>query len=253
MTVGASPDGLRLVPNASARYQRLLDRVHSAGARARSLSLARRTPSSSHRHAAQVSDHSRECTRHRDATFSLSQYETCAVSGGDGLAFVIHGDENGTAALGGAGSELGYGGLRRALVVEVRARGERGARDSHSERRGARRPQSISTTILRLLRVCTARARRRRLRRRGGGVGDLVDHVTVPRAAARRRAAAFGHVDRARPPHGRRPRPSRQSLVPAVRRRRVLGQLYRDRARRLPRRGRRLRRESAARHAHRVD
>ena len=29
------------------------------------------------------------------------------------------GDENGTAALGGAGSELGYGGLSRALVVEV--------------------------------------------------------------------------------------------------------------------------------------
>ena len=47
----------------------------------------------------QVSDHSKECSKHKDPTFSLNMYESCAVHGGDGFAFVIHRDTNETAAL----------------------------------------------------------------------------------------------------------------------------------------------------------
>ena len=32
----------------------------------------------------QISDHSKECSKHKDPTFSLHMYESCAVHGGDG-------------------------------------------------------------------------------------------------------------------------------------------------------------------------
>ncbi|KAH8064195.1 hypothetical protein JL721_8338 [Aureococcus anophagefferens] len=66
-----------------------------------------------------VTDHSRHCTRHRDLDFSLELYEKCYVRGGDGLAFVVHKDPNGTAALGGFGGDLGYGGIEASLAVEL--------------------------------------------------------------------------------------------------------------------------------------
>ena len=66
-----------------------------------------------------VADHSRHCTRHRDLDFSLELYEKCFVHGGDGLAFVVQDDPNGTAALGGFGGDLGYGGIRASIAVEL--------------------------------------------------------------------------------------------------------------------------------------
>ena len=69
----------------------------------------------------QLAAPTRRCAVHRDLDFSLALYERCAVRGGDGLAFVVADDPNGTAALGAAGGGLGYAGLRRALVVELDA------------------------------------------------------------------------------------------------------------------------------------
>jgi len=66
----------------------------------------------------QVTDPSLACTQVKDRDLSLRTYQTCAAAGGDGFAFVIHGDPNASHALGGAGSGLGYAGLRNALVVE---------------------------------------------------------------------------------------------------------------------------------------
>jgi len=66
----------------------------------------------------QVSDHSKECSKHKDPTFSLHMYESCAVHGGDGFAFVIQRDNNETAAIGAAGRELGYGGIENSIAVE---------------------------------------------------------------------------------------------------------------------------------------
>ena len=70
----------------------------------------------------QLAAPTRRCAVHRDLDFSLALYERCAVRGGDGLAFVVADDPNGTAALGAAGGGLGYAGLRRALVVNVAER-----------------------------------------------------------------------------------------------------------------------------------
>ncbi|KAJ8610103.1 hypothetical protein CTAYLR_007074 [Chrysophaeum taylorii] len=61
---------------------------------------------------------SRHCSRHRDLDLSLEMFEICAVAGGDGLAFVVHVDPNGTKALGAGGGHLGYSGIRASLAVE---------------------------------------------------------------------------------------------------------------------------------------
>ena len=45
-------------------------------------------------------------------------YESCAVHGGDGFAFVIHADHNETGAIGNPGRELGYGGIANSIAVE---------------------------------------------------------------------------------------------------------------------------------------
>jgi len=66
----------------------------------------------------QISDHSRTCTQHMDPGFGLKHHTSCAVHGGDGLAFVIHGDANGPSSIGGKGAELGYGGIENGLAVE---------------------------------------------------------------------------------------------------------------------------------------
>lgn len=66
----------------------------------------------------QISDHSVECTEHVDRTFSLKHHKSCAVHGGDGFAFVIHGDPADSSALGGDGENLGYGGLLNSLAIE---------------------------------------------------------------------------------------------------------------------------------------
>ena len=66
----------------------------------------------------QISDHSRTCTEHMDPGFGLKHHTTCSVHGGDGLAFVIHGDPDGPSSIGGNGAELGYGGIENGLAVE---------------------------------------------------------------------------------------------------------------------------------------
>eukprot|EP01041_Mallomonas_annulata_P001604 gene1604-3096_t len=65
----------------------------------------------------QISDHSKECTLHRDQYMSAIHHRTCAVRGGDGFAFVIHNDPNNTAAIGQAGGQMGFGGLRQSLAI----------------------------------------------------------------------------------------------------------------------------------------
>jgi len=66
----------------------------------------------------QVSDFSKTCSFHVDPSFSLNHHKSCSVHGGDGLAFVIHGDPNGATAIGGDGDELGYGGIRNSIAIE---------------------------------------------------------------------------------------------------------------------------------------
>ena len=67
----------------------------------------------------QITDASRQCARVKDATFGAASHETCSVAGGDGLAFLIHGDpRSGSSALGAGGGGLGYAGLPSALAVE---------------------------------------------------------------------------------------------------------------------------------------
>ena len=67
----------------------------------------------------QLTDPSRQCTQVKDATFGAASHRACTVAGGDGLAFVLHGDPRaGSAALGGGGGGLGYAGLPAALAVE---------------------------------------------------------------------------------------------------------------------------------------
>jgi hypothetical protein len=65
----------------------------------------------------QISDHSKECTLHKDQYFSLIDHRTCNVHGGDGFAFVIQNDPNGTFALGGNGEQMGFGGIKNSLAI----------------------------------------------------------------------------------------------------------------------------------------
>lgn len=67
----------------------------------------------------QVTDLSKTCARVKDTAFSTKLYESCVVHGADGLAFVIHADPNGTAAIGAAGGGIGYHGIARSLAVEL--------------------------------------------------------------------------------------------------------------------------------------
>lgn len=67
----------------------------------------------------QLTSLSRSCRLVRDASFSWKKYESCTVHGGDGLAFVVHGDDADVGALGDSGADMGFGGLRNALAVEL--------------------------------------------------------------------------------------------------------------------------------------
>lgn len=66
----------------------------------------------------QITDHSLSCTQVKDRQFSMRTYQSCAVNGGDGFAFVIHNDANFSKAIGHPASGLGYAGLRNALAIE---------------------------------------------------------------------------------------------------------------------------------------
>ena len=65
----------------------------------------------------QISDHSKECTLHKDQYFSVLQHRTCSVHGGDGFAFVIQNDKNATHALGGVGGHMGFGGISNSIAI----------------------------------------------------------------------------------------------------------------------------------------
>lgn len=66
----------------------------------------------------QVTDASRQCVHRKDAASAADSYRTCSVAGGDGFAFVIHGDPKGKTALGESGSGIGYAGLVNAFAIE---------------------------------------------------------------------------------------------------------------------------------------
>jgi len=66
----------------------------------------------------QVSDHSKVCTQHRDPIFSTLHHSSCKVHGGDGFAFVVHGDPTGEDAIGAPGAGVGYAGLENFIAVE---------------------------------------------------------------------------------------------------------------------------------------
>lgn len=66
----------------------------------------------------QITDQSLECIEYVDKAYSTKQHRSCAVHGGDGFAFVIHGSPEEAAALGGDGDQLGYGGIENSLAVE---------------------------------------------------------------------------------------------------------------------------------------
>jgi len=66
----------------------------------------------------QITDPSVECTEHVDRSFSRNLHKSCVVHGGDGFAFVIHGDPADALALGGDGEQLGYGGISNSIAVE---------------------------------------------------------------------------------------------------------------------------------------
>ena len=66
----------------------------------------------------QVTDPSVECTDHVDKAFSNNLHRSCRTLGGDGFAFVIHGDPADSSALGEDGEQLGYGGITNSIAVE---------------------------------------------------------------------------------------------------------------------------------------
>jgi hypothetical protein len=66
----------------------------------------------------QITDQSVECIDHVDSAYSTKQHRSCAVHGGDGFAFVIHGSPQDERALGGDGEQLGYGGIVNSIAVE---------------------------------------------------------------------------------------------------------------------------------------
>ena len=48
----------------------------------------------------------------------IDHHKSCRVHGGDGFAFVMHGDDTGTSAIGEPGNSLGFGGINNALAIE---------------------------------------------------------------------------------------------------------------------------------------
>jgi hypothetical protein len=65
----------------------------------------------------QITDHSKECTLHKDQYFTMIHHTSCSVHGGDGFAFVIQNSVNGTNSLGGKGGQMGFGGIDNSLAI----------------------------------------------------------------------------------------------------------------------------------------
>lgn len=66
----------------------------------------------------QMTDHSRFCTLVKDSSFGTQSHRSCSIRGGDGLAFLLHSDANGSAAIGAGGSGMGYAGIRNGIAFE---------------------------------------------------------------------------------------------------------------------------------------
>lgn len=66
----------------------------------------------------QITGQSVECTERVERSFSRHLHRSCAVHGGDGFAFVLHGGPADAAALGGDGEQLGYGGISNSVAIE---------------------------------------------------------------------------------------------------------------------------------------
>ncbi|KAG3193824.1 hypothetical protein PC128_g9896 [Phytophthora cactorum] len=66
----------------------------------------------------QITDQSRRCFEVKDQNFGLHEYQSCAVHGGDGFAFVLHSHQNRTATLAAEGSNMGFAGLQNSLAIE---------------------------------------------------------------------------------------------------------------------------------------
>lgn len=69
----------------------------------------------------QISDHSKECTLHKDQYFTQQSYRTCSVHGGDGFAFVIHNTPDSVLSnsfpIGTDGGQMGFGGIENSLAI----------------------------------------------------------------------------------------------------------------------------------------
>jgi hypothetical protein len=69
----------------------------------------------------QMTDHSKECTLHKDQYFTQMSYRSCSVHGGDGFALVLHNAETsrkeGSYQLGKNGGQMGFGGIPNSLAI----------------------------------------------------------------------------------------------------------------------------------------
>ncbi len=65
----------------------------------------------------QISDHSKECSIHKDQYFSQLHHTTCSVRGGDGFAFVLQRDPELLNSVGANGGQMGFGGLMNSIAV----------------------------------------------------------------------------------------------------------------------------------------
>ena len=69
----------------------------------------------------QMTDHSKECTLHKDQYFTQISYRSCSVHGGDGFALVIHNAEGSQREaefqLGSNGGQMGFGGIPNSLAI----------------------------------------------------------------------------------------------------------------------------------------
>ena len=70
----------------------------------------------------QMTDHSKECSLHKDQYFTQISYRSCSVHGGDGFAFVIHNAEESRLdtsqyPIGTNGGQMGFGGIPNSLAI----------------------------------------------------------------------------------------------------------------------------------------
>ncbi|OQR99761.1 hypothetical protein THRCLA_21796 [Thraustotheca clavata] len=65
----------------------------------------------------QITDHSKRCYEVKSQNFGTNTYKSCFVRGGDGIAFVIHGNNNMTSTIGGKGQGMGWRGIQNSIAV----------------------------------------------------------------------------------------------------------------------------------------